>query len=660
MAYRSLLFTLFLIHLSTSAQKIQEEQVNLPEYPSYKAIVLEFLNHYTEPVLTYPQELNFAKKPDGWHAVIVENGRENKVIKDELFWVRMSDTFLNLLFDKKQKNNEERGELPEKLNKWNFTYFTRISPFWGYSGWDKDVIDEYENKNNLSDSALNALARAYASYAANLLNNNSGYSSPTERFKIPASQQSLTFDQLETYRNYEHLAIETYEKLLKLNPKFENFVADIFTIYSNEIMNCFLTLRYYKNEDEAHKELKPGLYDPFFISMAKNYLASCDSNAVLLTNGDGDTFPLLYVQETKGFRRDVLVVNISLLGSPRYVSHLFDKIGKAESLPVCMNKDVYRKGQKEIVYIIKKDSLTSYSDLRLLLTNVAKNDKSVKYKSGNQYFDFFPTTRVFFDIDKENILKNHVVSASDKDSIVPRMNWNLGKDKEYLTVNELIILDMLDCADFKRPIFFAITVDEDNYLGLQKFFQTEGLAYKIVPVKANPIEGHTGRINTTNQYDLLMKKFTYENINDKTFIYSSGHAKMVTNYRIQYAQLAEALIQKKVNDYALKVLDYCIDLFPSKQSPNNYFSIKLAEGYYQLGENSKANTIVKDIADTYVNEINRMSTLRDNDINEYKLSVYVLAELSRLTNETYPQGKFGKSIQKKFGEVRRNSRIKME
>jgi hypothetical protein len=55
-----------------------------------------------------------------------------------------------------------------------------------------------------------------------------------------------------------------------------------------------------------------------------------------------------------------------------------------------------------------------------------------------------------------------------------------------------------------------------------------------------------------------------------------------------------------------------------------------------------------------------MSAQQNVDINEYKLSVYILAELSRLTNETYPQGKFGKSIQKKFGEVRRNSKVKME
>jgi len=660
MIYRLVYFAFLFVSITTFAQKGSSDLVNLPEYPSYKIIVSEFLNQYDEPKLSYPQELNFAKKPDGWHAMIIENGRENKVIKDELFWVRMSDTFLKIAFDKKTGNSALNGEIPDKFNKWNFLYFTQISPYWGYTGWDKDVMDEYGNKNNLSDSTLNALARAYASYAANLLNNNSGYSNPNERFKIPASQPSLTFDQLQIYRTYEHLAIDTYEKLLKLNPKFENFVADIFNVYSNEIMNCFLTLRYYKNDEEAHKELKPGLYDPFFISMAQNYLASCDSNAILLTNGDSDTFPLIYVQETKGFRRDVLVVNISLLGTPKYISHLFDKIGKAESLPVCMNKDVYRKGLKEIVYIIKKDSVPSYSDLRLLLTNMASKDKSVKFKSGDQYFDFFPTSRVFLDIDKKSIVKKHLVSPADNDSIVAQMKWNLGKDKEYLTTSELVILDMLACSEFNRPIYYAITVEDINYLGLQKFFQSEGLAYKVIPVKANPLEGFTGRINTIIQFDILMKKFTFENINDNSFRYSTAHSKMVTNYRIQYAQLAEALIQKKVNDYALKVLDYCIELFPSKQSSHNYFSIKLVEGYYQLGENSKANSIVKEMVETYVSEINLLSSQHHVDNNEYKLSLYILAELSRLTNETYPQGKFGKGIQKKYSEIYRNQKVKID
>ncbi len=657
MIYRSLFFAFLLLSISSFAQKGASELINLPEYPSFKIIVSEFIKQYDEPKLSYPQELNFAKKPDGWHAMIVENGRENKVIKDELFWVRMSDTFLKISFDKKNENFSQNIKIPDKLNKWSFLYFTQISPYWGYTGWDKDVIDDYGSKNNLSDSTLNALARAYASYAANLLNNNSGYSNPEVRFKNPENQQSLTFDQLQTYRTYEHLAIDTYGKLLKLNPTFENFVADIFNVYSNEVMNCFLTLRYYKNDEEAHKELKPGLYDPFFISMAQNYLASCDSNAILLTNGDGDTFPLIYVQETKGFRRDVLVVNFSLLGSPKYISHLFYKIGKAESLPVCMNKDIYRKGLKEIVYIIKKDSISSYSDLRMLLTNMASNDKSVKFKSGNQYFDYFPTSHVFLDVNKESIIKKHLVYAADKDSIVAQMKWNLGIDKEYLTINELVILDMLACSDFTRPVYFAITVEDDHYIGLQKFFQTEGLAYKVVPVKANAMEGFTGRINTTSQFDMLMKKFTFENINNKSFKYSTAHSKLVANYRLQYAQLAEALIQKKVNDYALKVLDYCIGLFPSNQSPYNYFSIKLAEGYYKLGEFNKANTIVKEMSDNYIDEINHLATLQQTNSQEYKIAFYILAELSRLTNETYPQGRFGKAMQKRIGEVRRKNKV---
>jgi hypothetical protein len=55
---------------------------------------------------------------------------------------------------------------------------------------------------------------------------------------------------------------------------------------------------------------------------ARNTLAMLDPGAVLVTNADNDTFPLWYLQQVEGFRRDVTVFNLQLAELPWYVGQL--------------------------------------------------------------------------------------------------------------------------------------------------------------------------------------------------------------------------------------------------------------------------------------------------------------------------------------------------
>ncbi len=369
---------------------------------------------------------------------------------------------------------------------------------------------------------------------------------------------------------------------------------------------------------------------------AANYLNSCAPNAILFTNGDNDTFPLWYDQEVEGIRTDVRVVNLSLLNTEWYINQLKRKAYNSEPVPFSLTEDKYRQGTRDVVYLFEQNNIKGYVNVKDLFDIIKKNDKILKYKTQLGIIDFFPTKKFSVYVDSATVVNNGTVPKNLADKIVHSVQWEINKNA--IQKNHLMVLDLLANNDWKRPIYFAITTGEDSYIGLEKYFQLEGLAYRLVPIKTEKTpDGQIGRINTSVMYNNLMNKFKWGNMQDPHIYIDETNRRMTMNFRNNFGRLANALVLEGKKDSAIKVCDRCLEVMPDKSIPYNYFVLPVAEAYYKAGAADKANKVIKRLIEIYQQNLNYYLSFPENkaeqvDMEEQR-SLALLKKIAKMTKK---------------------------
>jgi hypothetical protein len=385
---------------------------------------------------------------------------------------------------------------------------------------------------------------------------------------------------------------------------------------------------------------------------AYNYLNSCAKNAIIFTNGDNDTFPLWYAQEVEGIRTDVRVMNLSYLGADWYIQQMQRKAYDSDPVPFSMTLDKYRSGKRDIVYVL--DRVKGYADLRQVIDFVASDDPRTKQLPDiTQKIDFIPTRRFILPVDTTMVLKNGTVSRSNAAKLQPEMKWELGPERNYITKNHLMILDLLANNNWERPIYYAITVSEDNYLNLDNYFQMEGMAYRIVPFASPGDMFGRGGMNTDIMFNNMVNKFRWGGVENPNLYLDENVLRMLGNFRSSFARLALQLISEHKPDSARKALEKCLEVIPDKVVPFNVYNILLVEAYYQLGDFDKANQIVAGIKsnvyqdmDYFINLGRKYTTYL---MYEKRVAFYTIDELRRMAT-TYNQTELKTEMEKKLQE----------
>ena len=332
------------------------------------------------------------------------------------------------------------------------------------------------------------------------------------------------------------------------------------------------------------------------LEVAKNYLNSCDKNAILFTNGDNDTFPLWYAQEVEGIRTDIKVVNLSLFNTDWYIDQMKRASYEAEPIPSSLEHKHYRAGTRDYTPISEK--YTKPVPVKDLVSFIKSNNAKAKINTSAGLRNYSPARNVQLEVSKENV--KGFVPQEYQDKILDKITWKLKGGGIFK--NKLLVLDILAEFNWQRPIYFAITVGKDNFMGLEKYFQLEGLAYRLVPYEANSSDGQTGVVHTEKMYESLMYQFKWGGLNKEEVYFDETNTRMVMNFRNNYSRLAESLIKKGDEERAVKVLDKCMVEFPGEIVKFSYFSIPIIDLYFRLGQKEKGSSLLARMIDEYLIE----------------------------------------------------------
>jgi hypothetical protein len=345
--------------------------------------------------------------------------------------------------------------------------------------------------------------------------------------------------------------------------------------------------------------------------LAKDYLESCAPNAILFTFGDNDTYPLWYAQEVEGIRKDIRVINYSLLGIDWYINQLRYKVNESPAIDVIWSADQIEGSKRD--YIEYKPNASMPDDKFYNLYDVMKNYVG-KDNPDNDYS--FPVKNLTVPVDVATAIKNGTVNATD--SVLSSLDFSLPRNA--LMKNELAVLNIIAANNWKRPIYFTNAGAE---LGFDQYLRRDGLSYRLAPVK-------NSRVNTDWMLDKLTNKFAFGNADKAGVYFDEENRRHLGGIRSAYAELAIDLASKNRKEEAKAVLNKVDKMMhesnfgyglTSRGNLHNRNSLLFLEACYLAGDQAliqKVSAAVKKDLQQQVTYYNTLSGLKADNMAQEK------------------------------------------
>lgn len=338
-------------------------------------------------------------------------------------------------------------------------------------------------------------------------------------------------------------------------------------------------------------------------NLAYNYLMSLDQNAIIVTHGDNDTFPLWYIQEVEGVRLDVRIMNTSLLGTDWYIDQMRRQIYDSAPIEFSLDRIDYLYGKNEFPDVIDrvnrpitlKEAMTLFKDPRVKINRYGVEES------------FIAQHKLRLPVNKENVKKYGIVAKEDYGKVVDTLYLDIPENKSNVSKTELMILDMLSNYEWDRPIYF-VSQGGDLDIGIRNYLQFDGFAYKFVPIRSATRTADVEQVDAMKMYDKVMKVYEFDNLADTTINIDYQNLATfngVMSIRNIFVKTALALFEDGEKEKAVQVLDRMQEVMVPENFPlnssllysvNEYVVLQAIEIYLKCGEREKGLKLANDFA----------------------------------------------------------------
>ncbi len=418
--------------------------------PKVKNVIENFFHTYElKSQASVPAE--FQKKTSGWWVVPLTIVKGNVIRSRPLLYFDFKrQKYLKLpLALNRNPTAVDYSSYVHSVDAYNFD----LQPCYGYPGWYDDALQYFASQPTLNNDQLFAKARAWSSKAISPISNQLADLRSGDGYKLGFDVNALKGKDLRSYTSAQDSAIINFALLLKRDLHYPTIVGSMDIKYANEVMSRYHTLLCFAEEEAKKMVLPEHLYTDSILNVTRTLLESCPQNAILLSFGDNDLYPVLYMQAAMNLRRDVYCVNYNLLGIDKYIFRATQKQFDAEGIAFDADTMLYAGTRNDVLFIKDSTAGMNWSMLRQVIAKGKQDENGLRTAAINRLF--LPlTSDGSFGADGEISLEGAI----------------------YFYKNQWVLLGMIANLN-KGRVFCSHYPFSDELKGLNRFLKASGSVY---------------------------------------------------------------------------------------------------------------------------------------------------------------------------------------